>query len=140
MYRKRPVLKPGDVCRVNKKCRRPWNARISYVVIRILSGNGSDRYSDIQVAASTPSRFGRDGFNRPVKINVCRNMLWYTGYNIYDGLFSKDKPKPKKNGTYNGRLPEFMKIKVERKSDKGPHKCHCSEESFRRNGCTCNGL
>lgn len=144
MHRKRPVLKRGDVCRVAKKFRHRINARVSYVVIKVLTGDGSDKYSRIQVAASVPSRFGRGGFKKPFKLSMCRNMLWYTGHNIYNGPFT-EKPKQWEGSTFslgNSKINSAHVTQPKSKSEKGPHKCHCFDSGKRdiMCGCICNGL
>jgi hypothetical protein len=134
--RKRPTLKPGDVCKIAKKHRRRFIERnASLVVLRVVHGDGSDRDSMVECSVSIPSRFGRGGFRKPYKHKFHRDRLWFTGHNIH----CDERPKVK--------MPDVLAEPVEKTNTKnsysntrGPHKCHCSDESFARNGCICNGL
>ena len=140
--RKRPVLKPGDVCRFSKKANKhSFVYKPSLVVLKILTMDGSEKFSKIQVAVSIPAR---SGFYKPYKIEVARYELWATGYNI-----NGDKPAPvkKKHGLENLEpdlllhLQRLNKTQTNSKGQlRGPHKCRCDDETFRRCGCVCNGL
>lgn len=120
----RPVLKPGDVCRVSNKHKHRGNRKATYVVLKVLSGDGSDRFSTIRVVESIPNHFSKTGFLRPVKRTVTRDYLWFTGYNINGKRSQKVK---------NISIPNDN-------TQRGPHLCRCSDIDIMRNGCTCNGL
>jgi len=140
-HRRRPTLKVGDVCRVAKKYRNRGNQKTSYVVLKV-GGDGSQKHTRLEVAASRPSSYGlgRGGFYKPDKVRVRRDYLWFTGHNINDG-----KPSHKNRGgqwetegfTIRGNINHAV---VNPKPQKGPHKCHCDEVTFSRHGCVCNGL
>lgn len=121
----RPVLKPGDVCRVSNKHKHRGNRKSVYVVLKVLSGDGSDRFSTIQVVESIPSHFSKTGFLRPIKRIITRDYLWFTGYNINSKKLQKVK---------NISIPN---IDIQQR---GPHLCNCNDLHLIRHGCTCNGL
>lgn len=91
MQHKRPILSCGDVCRISRKYRRRFKKNASIVVLRVISGDGSDRYSMIECSVSIPSRFGQGGFRKPYKHKFRRDQLWFTGYNIESGETNKSR-------------------------------------------------
>jgi len=102
MQNKRPILSPGDVCRIARKYKRQFKRNASIVVLRVVCGDGSDRYSMIECSVSLPSRFGRGGFKKPYKHKFRRDQLWFTGYNINTGetnksRVSRSQKQPKRN-------------------------------------------
>ena len=138
MQKKRPVLSPGDVCRISRKFKRQFKRNASIVVLRVVHGDGSDRLSMIECSVSLPSRFGRGGFKKPYKHKFRREQLWFTGYNIHSGETNKSRVSrsaPKGTIRHNA---------VDKSSTwnqtRGPHLCRCSEQDFARFGCRCNGL
>ena len=136
MQKKRPVLSPGDVCKIARKYRRRFKRNISMVVLKVY-GDGSDRDSIIQCSVSIPSRFGRGGFSKPYKHRFHREFLWFTGYNINSGETNKSRVGPSR--ALKNRATQMV-VPGSFNTTRGPHKCHCDDESYARNGCTCNGL
>ena len=128
MNRKRPVLSPGDVCKISRKFQHRYKRNISVVVIEV-EGDGSDRDSQIQCTLSIPSKSGRGGFKKPFRKRLRREHLWFTGYNINKG----ERPKTTLEQINAIQLP----IQTNNKT-KGPHTCNCLD--WATNGCHCNGL
>jgi len=73
---KRPVLKPGDVCTISRRCFQSRFARSLFVVLSV-HGDGSDRNSIIQVVA-----ISEYSSIRTRKIDMSRAELWFTGKTI----------------------------------------------------------
>jgi len=92
---KRPVLKPGDVCKNSNKVagkRRRVNQDMTMVVIEVKSGDGSDRYSRIKCAVTEKNQGPFTRSSRGVySKSFMRQHLWFTGYNINDGKTTKSK-------------------------------------------------
>lgn len=102
MQYKRPILSRGDVCRISKRYKRRFKRNASIVVLRVVRGDGSDRFSVIECSVSLPSRFGEGGFKKPYKHKFTRDQLWFTGYNIESGETNKSRVtrnqrQPRKN-------------------------------------------
>lgn len=90
--KKRPVLKPGDICKLSNKRRgrkKQVNRDVTAVVISVLTGDGSDGRSSIKCTVYDASYRARH--NRVHRATYKRNELWFTGSNITDQQRSQGK-------------------------------------------------
>lgn len=136
--RKRPALKPGDVCRFSKKHKSRGNRYLSskwhksFVVMEV-GGDGSDGRTRVRVMDVVKGYRNKTYVHN---FSVRRRELWYTGYNIND---PKQKESPKHPVKQMSGL-EKLAVKTSFNATRGPHKCHCDDKTFRDFGCVCNGL